>query len=113
MPTRLRANPAMLVHVRMALAFVAAYLTRENARMQLRMHDLVRRFRLPHQQRRRRIADIRTVQIRADAPPQLPHVLLRQTRIRTRPAHLRTLRQRLQHLRVMPHSLCIRPRMRA
>lgn len=102
----------MVVHRCVPFAFVRAGLTSENAGMQLRMDDFVRRFRLSCDQPRGELADFGTIQIGANATPEMRHVVFRQARIRTCRANLRTHRQRRQSFGVIFDVLQIGVRMR-
>ncbi len=70
MPAGFRANPAMVVHVSVPVAFLGAELTRDDAGVELRMDEIVRRFGLAREDPGRGSAHISTVEIRADAAAQ-------------------------------------------
>jgi len=74
MPAGLGADSAMLVHRRVSFALVSALLARQHARVKLRVHEVVRRFRLPHEETCSCRADIRTIEIRANATPQRANI---------------------------------------
>jgi hypothetical protein len=93
----LGANPAMIVHRRVLLAFVGAKLTRQHARVELRMHKFIGRFGLAHQNSSRRATDVGAIEIRADtASKVLESFLLAQTSVGARRARRGAGRQSIQ-----------------
>ncbi len=103
----------MIVHRRVLLAFVGTELAREHARVQLRVDEFMRRFGLARHQPQRRLAHVRTIEIRADAAPQMRHLLFTETRVRTRDAHLATQGKRLEHIGIFIGALKIGARVAA
>ena len=69
-----------------------------NARVQLRMRQLAVRLRLATEKAQRCRTNVRTIQIRADAAPEIIHALLREARISTRGAGRHASRQRSQYI---------------
>jgi hypothetical protein len=60
----------MIMHGRMLLAFVSARLTRQHARVQLRMNHFVGRLRLAYEQAGRDHANVSAIKIRPDTSSQ-------------------------------------------
>ena len=82
MTAHVRANSAVLVHVGVLGALVGAELTRDHARVELRVHEIVWRFRAAQQQSARGRAHIRAVEIGGDAMTQRLDVMgFRETRV--------------------------------
>jgi hypothetical protein len=90
----------------MLLAFVSACLTRQHARVQLRMNHFVGRLGLAHEQTGRDRANVSTIEVRPDTPFQFCHVVrFVQARIRAGRTNLRAQRQGIEGLRIMLRML--------
>ncbi len=101
----------MIMHGRVLLAFVRARLTRQHARVQLRMYHLVGRLGLAHEQPGRDRANVRTIEIRPDTSFQFCRVVcFVQARIRAGRTDLRAQGQGIEGLRIMLRMLEVRMR---
>jgi hypothetical protein len=106
------ADPAVRMYVGVALAFLGAELTRDDARMELRMHELVRRFSLPREDARGGAANVGAVEVRVDAAPKLFEVMrLAKAGIGARGARRGASLERIQSLDVVMRVLSVSPRM--
>jgi hypothetical protein len=109
---RFRADAAVVVRIAVLLALVGALLARDHARMELGMHELMRRFCLPHEHAPGGFADVGAIQIRCDAAPQMCEIVgFGETRIGATAANLRARGKRLERFGVVDDPLRIRVRM--
>ena len=106
MPARFRTHATVIVHRSVPLAFVGADLTSQHARVKLRVDHFVWCLGLSHEQSGRDQANISTIEIRSDTPPQFRQVVrFVQAGVRTGRADLRTQRQGIEGLRIMLRML--------
>jgi hypothetical protein len=97
------------MHSGMSFAFVCAKLTRQDTGVQLSMDQLVRRFRLPHDQSRCRCANLRAVEINANAATKRADVArLAKAGVSARGTHLLAERQCIKDFCVVFRVLEIR-----
>lgn len=114
MPTRFRADAAMVVHRCVRLAFISTKLARENAGMELCVNKFIRRLGLPHDQPGRRRTHVCTIQIGANTPAEFREMLrLIEARVRARGANLAAQRESVQDVGVVFRTLQVRMRMTA
>jgi len=102
MAARFGANAAVVMLGSMRLTFISAELTCHYAGVKLRMHELIRGFRLSHEQPRCGGANVSTIQVGPDASTQFSQVIdLVQARVSARTANLRAQRQRVERIAIM------------
>ena len=75
MPARFGAYPAMVVVLRVFLAFVGTNRAREHARVELGMDEVARRFRLAREDAERRRANVGAIEVGANAAAKVGEVL--------------------------------------